>query len=151
MKVCLWLNANKLLLNSGKSNLVIFHPYQHGAHYDVNLKVYDNSLQKSIPLERKSYVKYLRVLIGSNLSWRYNIDHISSKISTGVGIISRLRHFAPTNTLKRTYRSLIEPYISYLFFFLYFLWSYYLGPSCKLLSEESTYSAKESPPFNILL
>ena len=113
MKVCEWLNANKLSLNNGKSNFVIFHPYQHKAYYDVNLKIYDNSLQKSIPLERKNYVKYLGVLIDSNLSWRYRIDHISSKISKGVGIIAKLRHFVPTNTLTRIYRSLIEPYISY--------------------------------------
>ena len=49
MKVCEWLNANKLSLNTGKSNFDIFHPYQHKAYYDVNLKTYDNSLQKSIP------------------------------------------------------------------------------------------------------
>lgn len=70
-------------------------------------------LQKSIPLECKNYVKYLGVLIDSNLSWRYHIDHISSKISKGVGIIARLRHFVPTNTFVRIYPSFIEPYISY--------------------------------------
>ena len=79
----------------------------------MNLKIYDNSLQKSIPLERKNYVKYLGVLIDSNLSWRYHIDHISSKTRKGIGIIARLRHFVPSNTLIRIYRSLIEPYISY--------------------------------------
>ena len=100
MKVCEWLNANKLSLNTGKSNFVIFQPYQQQAYYDVNLKMYDNSLQKSIPLEGKNYVKYLGVLIDSNLSWRYHIDHISSKISKGVGIIARLRRFVPTNTHK---------------------------------------------------
>ena len=99
MKVCEWLNANKLSLNTGKSNFVILHPYQHKAYSGVNLKIYDNSLQKSIPLERKNYVKYLGVLIDiGNLSWRYHIDQISSKISKGVGIIARLRHFVPTNT-----------------------------------------------------
>ena len=79
----------------------------------MNLKIYNNSLQKSIPLESKNYVKYLGVLIDSNLSWRYHMDHISSKISKGVGIIARLRHFVPTNTLIRIYRPLIEPYISH--------------------------------------
>ena len=79
----------------------------------MNLNIYDNSLQKSIPLERKNYEKYLGVLIDSNISCRYHIDHISSKISKGVGIIARLRHFVLTNTLIRIYRSLIEPYISY--------------------------------------
>ena len=64
-------------------------------------------------LERKHYMKYLGILVDSYLSWRYHIDYISSKISQGVGIISRLRHFLPTSTLLRIHRSLIEPYISY--------------------------------------
>ena len=52
-------------------------------------------------------------MIDSHLSWRYHIDYISSKISKGVGITARLRHFVPTSTLLKLYRSLIEPYISY--------------------------------------
>lgn len=142
LKICEWLNANKLSLNSGKSNF-IFHPSQHGAYYDVSLKIYDNSLQKSIPFERKSYVKYLGVLIDSNLSWRYHIDHISSKISKGVGIIARIRHFVPTNILIRIYRLLIEPYISY------GLTTWGQAANCYL--NKVLILQKKSPPFNILL
>ena len=58
-------------------------------------------------------MKYLGVLIDSNLSWRYHIDYISSKINKGVGIITRLRHFVPRSTLLTIYHSLIEQYISY--------------------------------------
>ena len=113
IKVCEWLNASKLSLNTGKSNFVIFHPYQRKVDYDENLILYDNDLKKMTSLERKNYVKYLGILVDSNLSWRYHIDYISSKISQGVGIISRVRHFLPTSTLLRIYRSLIEPYIFY--------------------------------------
>jgi len=49
-------------------------------------------------LERKSYVKYLGVLIDENLSWKHHILHIASKISTSIGIIARLRHFVLLNT-----------------------------------------------------
>ena len=52
-------------------------------------------------------------MVDSHLSWRYHIDYISSKISKGEGIIARLRHFVPTSTLLRLYRSLTELYISY--------------------------------------
>ena len=93
------MSANQLSLNYGKPNFVIFHSYEHKAYYDVNLKIYDNNLQKSIPLERKNYVNYLGVLIDSDLSSRYPMDHISFKIINGVGIIARLRHFVPANTL----------------------------------------------------
>ena len=61
-------------------------------------------------LEGKDYVKFLGVLIDKNLTWRPHIDHIASKISKIVGIIARLRHHVPLNTLLQIYRSLIFPY-----------------------------------------
>ena len=53
------------------------------------------------------------ILIDNNLSWKNHIDHISSKVSKGIGMIARLRHLVPLATLLNIYRSLIEPYISY--------------------------------------
>ena len=51
----------------------------------------------------------------SNLSWKYHISHVASKISCNIGIIARLRHFIPfiTRLIINIYRSLIFPYISY--------------------------------------
>ena len=53
------------------------------------------------------------MLIDKNLTWKYHIDYIASKISRVVGIISRLRHSVPLNTLIQVYRSLIFPYTHY--------------------------------------
>ena len=64
-------------------------------------------------LECKDYVQFLGVLIDKNLTWRPHIDHIASKISKIVGIIARLRHHVPLNTLLQIYRSLIFPYTLY--------------------------------------
>ena len=47
-------------------------------------------------IECKEFVKYLRIIIDNNLSWKYNIDNIASKISKTIGIIARLRHFVPS-------------------------------------------------------
>ena len=58
-------------------------------------------------------MKYLGVLIDEILSWKHHINYISTKISEGVGIITRLRHLVSRTTLLNIYRSLIEPYISY--------------------------------------
>ncbi len=66
-----------------------------------------------IEIECKEFVKYLGVLIDSNLTWKYHIDNISSKISKAIGIIARLRHFVPVSTLHNIYRCLILPYITY--------------------------------------
>ena len=53
------------------------------------------------------------MLVDKNLTWKY-IDYIASKISRVVGIISRLRHSVPLNTLiQAVYRSLIFPHTHY--------------------------------------
>ena len=108
-----WLLANKLSLNIKKSNYVIFRPRQKTVKYQVNLRVFDHHSGTFIPLECKNYVKYLGVLIDENLSWKQHIFHIASKISISIGIISRLRHFVPLNTLCHIYKSLIQPYLLY--------------------------------------
>ena len=110
--VCHWLMANKLSLNTKKSNFVIYWPCQKRMNFHVTIKLfhYKNSL---ILLERKDYVKYLGVLVDSTLTWRQHILFISSKISKSLGFISRLRHFVPTDTLLSIYQSLIQPYITY--------------------------------------
>ena len=102
-----------LTLNTSKSNFVIFHPYQHKPDCTIQLEIYNNDLKESVPLEQKTFVKYLGILIDNNLSWKYHIDYISSKVSKGIGMIARLRHLVPFATLLNIYRSLIEPYISY--------------------------------------
>ena len=108
-----WLTANKLTLNIKKSNFIIFHLHQKKIDYQVNLRIFDNDSQTFLPLEQKSYVKYLGVLIDSNLSWKYHIGHITSKISKTVGFIARLRYYVPTSVLLRIYQSFIFPYLSY--------------------------------------
>ena len=64
-------------------------------------------------IECKEFVKYLEIIIDNNLSWKYHIDNIASKISKGIGIIARLRHFVPSQTLSNIYQCLIHPYLIY--------------------------------------
>ena len=112
-KVNEWLTANKLTLNIKKSNFIIFHPHQKKIDYQVNLRIFDNDSETFLPLEKKSNVKYLGVLIDSNLSWKYHIEHITSKIRKTVGIIARTRYYVPTSVLLTIYQSLIFAYLSY--------------------------------------
>ena len=41
----------------------------------------------------KDHVKYLGVLLDSNLSWKFHIDIIALKVSRTVGVVARLWHF----------------------------------------------------------
>jgi hypothetical protein len=92
-KVCCWLEANKLTLNTRKPNFVIFHTRQKKIDYVPQLKVFDQSSKMMLPLERKNTVQYLGLMMDSNLSWKSHIDYISLKLSRIVGIITRIRHF----------------------------------------------------------
>ena len=112
-KVVFWLIANKLSLNIKKTSYIIFHPYQKRINSNIRIKAYDSRTKTFFDLERKDHVKYLGVIIDQHLSWKHHINHIALKISRNIGIISRLRHFVPLNTLLSIYNSLISPYISY--------------------------------------
>ena len=61
----------------------------------------------------KDHVKYLGVLLDSNLSWKFRIDNVALKVSRTVGVAVRLRHLVPPTTLLNIYQSLISPYLTY--------------------------------------
>ena len=40
-------------------------------------------------------------MIDSNLSWKYHIESICHKISKSIGIIAKIRYYAPRRVLRR--------------------------------------------------
>ena len=48
-----------------------------------------------------------------NLFWSFHINYISTKNSKSVGLIAKLRHFVPQETLITLYWALIHPYLNY--------------------------------------
>ena len=63
--------------------------------------------------EFKDHVKYLGVLLDSNLGWKFRIDNVALEVSRTVGVDVRLRHFVPRTTLLNIYQSLTLPYLTY--------------------------------------
>ena len=61
----------------------------------------------------KYYIRYLGILIDSNLPWKFHMDYVCQKVSKTIGVIAKLGHFVPRHVLLTLYRSLILPYISY--------------------------------------
>ena len=108
-----WLTANKLTLNTKKSNFVIFCPPQRKLTYQPRIVIFDSNQNKKVALEHKDYVKHLGILIDKNLSWKHHIGHIVIKVSRTVGLITKLRHFLPTHTLLNIYQALVAPYLTY--------------------------------------
>ena len=98
-KVSEWLNANKLTLNVKKSNYVIFRPRQKRIPFIPQIKIFNPTLNTRVILEMKDFVKYLGIMIDSELSWKHHNDFICHKISRSVGIIAKMRHYIPRHLL----------------------------------------------------
>ena len=74
-----WLRANKLSLNVTKSSLLYFVLIRKKIDYNVDLKIDDFRLNSYVSLEHRDHVKYLGILLDSNLSWKYHIAyHLAS-------------------------------------------------------------------------
>ena len=78
--------------------------------WDVKLTNNDGS---NCGLEKRTYIKYLGVLIDDTLSWKHQVSYLCTRISRNTGIISKLRHCISLSQLKQLYYNLTYPYISY--------------------------------------
>ena len=75
--------------------------------------MFDNEKNKCVRPESKVYIDYLGVLIDQNLSWKYHIDSIVTKIGKNVELTAKLRHSVPRPILLNIYKSLVHPYLTY--------------------------------------
>ena len=64
-------------------------------------------------LNLESYFSDSRLMVDDKLVWDQHMDYISSKIIRGIGILKRIRHFIPRDSLLLNYHTLIEPYFRY--------------------------------------
>ena len=58
-------------------------------------------------------MKFLGVLLDSNLNWKPHITELSKKLARTVGVFFKIRHFVPLDTLKLLYCSLFYGFVSY--------------------------------------
>ena len=65
------------------------------------------------PISEVTSVKYLGVLIDSNLSWKSHNDEYSKKIAKSIDILSKIRHFLPIDTLILLYYSQMYSFLRY--------------------------------------
>ena len=98
--VSTWLRLNKLSLNSGKTEFILFR----SPNRPVNLDIFINLDGKR--LKPVKFVKYLGILIDEHLSWNTQIQHLCKKLSRATGILSKLRHNAPLKTCLSVYFAL---------------------------------------------
>ena len=113
-KVCKWLKINKLSLNTVKTEFMLIGTSQRLNQLDQN----PESTPYAIVIDQKEVrrvkcVKYLGMIVDDKLTWSQHVDYISSKITRNIGILKRIRHFIPKESLLLLYHTLIEPYFKY--------------------------------------
>ena len=106
-KVASWLSANKLSLNVGKSNLLIFTLCDRTNINDINLSI-NNEKLKIVNM-----AKYLGVLIDDKLNWNEQIKAINLKLAKGIGLLSKIRHYVPKTVLRSLYYAFINSHNDY--------------------------------------
>ena len=81
-----WLRSNKLSLNSGKPELVIFRPKTKKELDEITIKINKSKLS---PVPN---VNYLGVVLDEFLSWDAHVNKLCKKLAQTNGILSKLRH-----------------------------------------------------------
>ena len=103
-----WLHANFLILNLGKTKIMLVDTHQRTA--EANNLVTDISYTR---LERFNNLKYLGVLLDTTLSWKDHVEHIGNKISSRLSILRRARKVLPKPTCQMLYNTIVLPLFDY--------------------------------------
>ena len=104
-----WLRANKLSLNIGKTEYILI-----GSRHKTNSIDTERGIKiENQVIKKVRNTKVLGVKLDENLSWEKHIDHISSKITSGIGAIMRIKDYVEQSTLVTVYNVLIQPYFDY--------------------------------------
>lgn len=101
-----WLCANRLSLNAGKTEFIVFRPNK---HLDNRIKLRIN--QKTIRESTK--IKYLGVLLDNKLSWKFHIAELCKKLSCAIGMLHKMKNLCSTETLRSIYFSLFHSHLVY--------------------------------------
>ena len=103
-----WCNANKLTVNTNKTNYMFFSTPQKRLNVGNQLIHLNDTV-----LDRVDNTTYLGVTLDNNLTWKAHIRKVVNKISPIIGLLAKLRYTLPKFALLLLYNSLILPHISY--------------------------------------
>ena len=93
-------------MNITKTNFVIFQA-------NNKPKILITILINKRAIDEVKYVKYLGVLIDSQLSFNYHIAELSKKVSRAIGVLYKLRPYVTTKILINVYYAIVYPFLLY--------------------------------------
>ena len=108
-RIRIWLAANKLTLNTTKTEFLLIGSRQRLSTLQRNPIIEINKF----PIEHISTSKSLGVHIDGNLSWECHINEISKKVVSGISAIKRIRYFLSFEIPVNVYNLLVKPHFDY--------------------------------------
>lgn len=102
-----WLSANKIALNVTKTEMVLFRDPRKRLDYTVKIKLQGKQLRFN------DQTKYLGVYLDKHLNWKYHVEKLAVNLRKTNGIISKIRHFVPQETLIQVYYALFQSKLDY--------------------------------------
>ena len=102
-----WLNANRILLNVKKTELVIFKHQRKKVDSLIKIKLNRNRLYPS-----KS-VKCLGIKIDENLNWKQHIHDIAVKLNRANALLFTIRNYVNKHILRTIYFAIFDSHINY--------------------------------------
>ena len=102
-----WIRANKLSLNTSKTDLVIFKSRNKKITKHLNFCISGQKIQPT------SQVKYLGVTLQDDLHWATQLGNLRKKLSHSIGLLSKIRHYVPKHLLRTLCYSLFNSHLIY--------------------------------------
>ena len=106
-KLAKWLRSNKLSLNSGKPELVIFCRKTKKEPDEITIKINKSKLS---PVPN---LNYLGIVLDEFLCWDAHVNNLCKKLVQTNGILSKLCHSVPQKTCFSVYFSLLYLFTLY--------------------------------------
>ena len=92
-----WLQANKISLNTSKTELVLFRPKGNAITKNLNFRISGEKVKLS------RTVKYLGIILNENLLWQDHRNILIPKLSRAVGLLSKIWYHTPKHLLRIIY------------------------------------------------
>lgn len=110
-QVAKWLGQNSLSLNVDKTKYVLFSTYRDKlpAALKIVIHKWDCNLDcKCGMLERAESIRYLGIILDSNMNFKEHISHLNKKLRYLIFIFAQLKNILNTKTLMTIYYGLFE-------------------------------------------
>ena len=103
-----WLCANRLSVNTTKTEFILFKPSKCKLGERFTLKF------NKITIFESKKLRYLGVILDDKLSWKYHIHELAKKLSRATGVINRLKeNSVPNSALLSVYFAIFQSHLNF--------------------------------------